>query len=208
MLHFVPAEGFTANSYVYIDETAGQAFAVDCGAYVPRYRELLREAGIPSLTYILLTHGHFDHVREAAALRGACGGALCIHAADEECLSDPYKSLNALMDGGRQFTCRADRLLRAGDRLPFADAEISVLHTPGHTPGSVCFLYKNMLFSGDTLFCMGVGRTDLPGGDTKTLLSSLASLRALEGEYEICPGHGGQTLLSYEKAHNPYLTAR
>ena len=208
MLHCVPAEGFSANSYVYIDETAGQAFAVDCGACGPRYRELLLKAGIPSFTYILLTHGHFDHVREAAALKEACGGALCIHTADADCLSNPYKSLDALMDGGRQIPCTADRLLRAGDRLPFAGGEIAVLHTPGHTPGSVCYLYKNMLFSGDTLFCTGVGRTDLPGGDTKTLLSSLASLRALEGEYEVYPGHGEQTRLSYEKAYNPYLTAR
>ncbi len=205
MLYVFPAGAFGANSYVYTDEASGQAFAVDCGAYLPRHAAALRGAGIPSLTYILLTHGHFDHIAGAARLREACGGKLCIHAEDAACLSDPLKSLDAFMGDGTQIPCRADVLLRDGARLPFANGEIAVLHTPGHTPGSVCFAYNGMLFTGDTLFRMGAGRADLPGGDAETLLASLAALRALESDYAVYPGHGGETRLSAEKSQNPYL---
>ena len=99
-----------------------------------------------------------------------------------------------------------DILLHDGDRLPFAGRVITVLHTPGHTAGSVCFLIDDCLFSGDTLFAGTVGRTDLPSGSSGDMLTSAARLAALPGEYKIYPGHGEATTLSRERISNPYLS--
>ena len=95
--------------------------------------------------------------------------------------------------------------LRDGQRLDFDGLCFTVLHTPGHTPGSVCFLCEDLLFSGDTLFAGSCGRTDLPGGSWRDMAASLRRLAALEGEYRVLPGHGESSTLSLERAENPYL---
>ena len=92
-----------------------------------------------------------------------------------------------------------------GDKLSLAGLEITVLHTPGHTPGSVCLLTEGSMFSGDTLFCGSCGRTDLPGGDWDTIQASLRRLAALEGPCNVFPGHGESTTLAWEKLYNPYM---
>ena len=92
-----------------------------------------------------------------------------------------------------------------GDVLHLADISLRILHTPGHTPGSVCILAENALFTGDTLFQDSCGRTDLPGGDWATILKSLRRLKSLEGDYKVYPGHGPATTLQDEKTYNPYM---
>ena len=98
-------------------------------------------------------------------------------------------------------------LVGEDSRLPFGEGEISVLATPGHTPGSVCFAYRDVLFTGDTLFYLSMGRTDLPGGSTRMLFRSLERIGRIEGEYTILPGHGPESRLSFEKQNNRYLRA-
>ena len=194
------------NCYLLLDPESGEAAAVDCALFDEAYRAMLREAGVERLKYILLTHGHFDHVCGAAALREVCGGGICISAADAPCLGSDEKSLNAAAHFvAAQTPCDADILLREGDALRLGAHEIRVWETPGHTPGSLSFFAGPNLFCGDTLFRLSMGRTDLPGGSTMQLFRSLRRFGALEEDLTVCPGHGETSTLLYEQRFNWYL---
>ena len=148
-----------------------------------------------TLKAILLTHGHFDHVGAVKELVAETGCAVYIHAA--ETALPPMMTAGALY-----YTHTYDE----GDTIsPISGLELTVLHTPGHTPGSVCLLWNNELFAGDTLFAGSCGRVDLPGGDPALMLQSLDRLAALQADYRVHPGHGPSTTLAQEKRHNPYL---
>ena len=141
---------------------------------------------------ILLTHGHFDHVgaMKARAKETACP----VYVRDEE-----HTMPQALTAGDLGDT------IHYPDTFSLAEMDISVLHTPGHTPGSVCLLMQDAMFSGDTLFAGSCGRTDLPGGDWATIQTSLRYLKNLPGDYRVLPGHGEETTLAFERQTNPYL---
>ncbi|MBR4728560.1 MAG: MBL fold metallo-hydrolase [Clostridia bacterium] len=194
-----------ANRYLLIDEATNEAAAVDPAWYEGALKETL--AAMPELRvkYILLTHGHFDHLLGAYALKAATGAAVVIHALDADCLSDPSRSL-AAQNGLDQTPMTADLLVNDGDTLSLGSETIRVLHTPGHTPGGVCFLLERdrVIFSGDTLFCMTVGRTDL-GGDPAAMADSLRRLIALEGDYRVLPGHNRETTLAQERRRNFFI---
>lgn len=185
---------------------AGNAAIVDPGAEPERIAAALeRHSLTPRL--ILLTHGHFDHIGAAEALRQRYHIPLYVHAADAELLSDPAKN------GGkglmrREVTAGYDHLLVDGDRIPLDELEFQIVHTPGHTKGSVCFAAEDALLAGDTLFCRGIGRTDLYGGSFPEIRRSLSRLAALEGDRRVFPGHGPATTLDAERAENPYLGER
>ena len=199
-----PSADMDENAYVLFDEASGDCLLVDPGE--PDSPAIAKAAALGGVRYILLTHGHFDHVLGAAEARRRTGAPLVIHEADAPMLTDPQLSLCARFFGpGLQETCAPDATIREGERLPFGGSEIRVLHTPGHTPGSVCYAVGERLFTGDTLFCGSIGRTDFPGGDLTQMRRSLARLAALEGERTLLPGHGAATTLARERAHNPYL---
>jgi glyoxylase-like metal-dependent hydrolase (beta-lactamase superfamily II) len=169
-----------------------------------KYRPL-----VPRL--LLATHGHVDHVAAMAGLKRAYPEAqVCIHAADAPMLADGAASLAALM--GMPFEpCAPDRLLADGDRLALGPHVLEVLHTPGHTRGGVSFLLRReggpaALFSGDTLFAGGVGRTDFPGGSYRQLLASIRNrLFTLSPDTVVYPGHGDPTTIGEEQSTNPFL---
>ena len=148
-----------------------------------------------TLKAILLTHGHFDHVGAVKELVAETGCEVYIHAADT--------TLPPMITAGQLYYTRT---YAEGDTIaPISGLELTVLHTPGHTPGSVCLLWNDQMFSGDTLFEGSCGRVDLPGGDPRVMMESLNRLASLEAEYHVHPGHGGSTTLSREKRYNPYL---
>ena len=148
-----------------------------------------------TLKAILLTHGHFDHVGAVRELVAETGCAVYIHAAE----ADLPPMVTA---GPLYYTHTFDE----GDTItPISGVELHVLHTPGHTPGSVCLICGQELFAGDTLFAGSCGRVDLPGGDPARMLQSLRRLASLEADYRVYPGHGPSTTLSQEKRHNPYM---
>lgn len=190
------------NCYILYGDD-GRAAVIDPAFSADRINAVLEEKGLV-LDKILLTHAHFDHIMAAEELRRD-GAVLCIHEADEEML---YNSvLNCMQEFmGRSIKFeKAERLLTDGDIIEVGGEELSVLHTPGHTKGSVCYVSEEYIFSGDTLFRDGVGRCDLYGGSFQTLCRSLSRLSALEKDRAVFPGHGEKTTLEYEKNNNLYM---
>ena len=181
---------YASNSYVII--SGGDGAVVDPSVDV---KEILNALNGAKLRYILLTHGHFDHILKLDALKCETKAEICIHKNDEEMLTDP--ELNASEFFGIDLaSLSADRALNDGDILQLGREIIEVIHTPGHTPGSVCYECGNDLICGDTLFTSGYGRYDLPGGDARVLFSSLKKLADRQDNPMIHPGHGASCLLA------------
>ncbi len=153
--------------------------------------------------YILATHRHCDHVAGVAEVRDFCGGRVVISALDECGLKSTVHSLGDML-GLSHKLCDADITVNDGDVLRLGDMSVEVLLTPGHTCGSVCYVVDDFIFSGDTLFCESIGRTDFPTGNAYQMQTSLNRLFSLSGDYKVYPGHGEATSLRYEEQNNPY----
>ena len=181
---------YQTNTYIISNDT--EAVVIDPG-YEPD--TILDELQGLTLKAILLTHGHFDHVGAVRELVAETGCEVWIHAAEG--------TMPPMVTAGPLYYTRTND---EGDTIcPISGVEITVLHTPGHTPGSVCLLCGRDLFSGDTLFEGSCGRVDLPGGNGHQMVASLRRLAALQADYQVHPGHGGSTALSAERRYNPYM---
>jgi len=175
------------NCWIVSDDD-GNAAVVDPGDNAGRILdEILRDE--LKVAWILITHSHFDHVGALAKLHEATGAPVAVHELEAD-----------------ELPVQADRLLGDGDTLPCGQMTFEVMHTPGHTPGSVVYLCGDAMFSGDTLFWESIGRTDLPGGDFSDMRRTLKKIRELDREdLRIFPGHMQQTTLAYERVHNPFF---
>ena len=201
---------YRENAYL-VGVGGGGAIVVDPGADAPRILDALRDAG-GRLEAVLLTHGHLDHISALPALLAAAPAPVRIAAADAAwCFTErnalyPYEPVLA-----PPATLAAD--LADGAALRIGEASFRVLATPGHSPGSVCFLLEGAagrpgtLFAGDTLFAGSIGRTDFEGGDDEAMAGSLRRLAALPPETVVLPGHGPATTIALERRRNPYLAA-
>lgn len=195
-----------SNCFIVQDEGTGKAVIIDAGECMDELREHIDRIGKDNITAILLTHCHFDHTMGASELREYTGAPLMIHSAEGEWVDDPARnSVKYFMAAASAVFPKPDKLLHNGDVITVGDLSVKVMHTPGHSPGSCCFIAEDCIFSGDTLFCRGVGRTDLPGGNSAHLLRSLGNLAAMEEDFRVYPGHGEPTSLSYERSNNPYM---
>lgn len=192
------------NVYLVVDEGSGSTAIIDPGMESEPVLERLREAGW-TLTAIVNTHGHFDHVFGDAFFMEQTGAPLLIHAGDVPMLQAlPQQA--AWIGYPAPAVPVPGRLLADGDRVAIGAVELTVLHTPGHTPGGICLLGDGLLFSGDTLFAGSIGRTDLPGGDASALLRSIRErLLPLPDETVVYPGHGPATTIGREREANPFL---
>lgn len=197
-----------ANCYILLDEASGEAAVIDPGACEQPLIDYLQSDMIKKVRYILLTHGHYDHLMGAAQVKALTGALIYIHGEDAACLTDEHESLADTHLPGQQAYVAPDGFLEEGMELPLGGLSIHVLHTPGHSRGGVCFVVDGVIFSGDTLFCHTCGRTDLPGGDYAMLMHSLERLARLKGDYQVYPGHNRQTTLAHERTHNRYLRKR
>ena len=183
---------YQTNAYIIHDEASKTCCVIDPGYEAPTILHEVAHLGL-EVEAILLTHGHFDHV-----------GAVKDMVAETDCdvyICDGDLSLPPMFTNGKLYYSHT---YAEGDVLHLAGLEITVLHTPGHTPGSVCLVCENMMFSGDTLFEGACGRTDI-GGSWPQIQVSLARLAGLDTDYIVYPGHGGSTTLAMEKRYNPYM---
>ncbi len=193
------------NCYVLWDDN-GEGVVIDPADNAPAILDFLHLNNI-TLHEVWLTHAHFDHMMAAADLLRQTGARLAVHTKDAAALGDPDRNLSSWDPAFQLEPLKADRLFYEGDRLQVGEMCLTVLHTPGHTEGSCCFYdeQKGVLFSGDTLFCCSVGRTDFPGGSMFILQQSLHRLLKLPEETIVCPGHESETTIGYEKCHNPFI---
>ena len=185
------------NTYFCFDD-CGACAVIDPGMDGEGIWEKLCQKGL-NPTHILLTHGHFDHSQGVKFLAEKTGAQVCIHSEDALMLSNPaYNSSVFYYRGDTSSYPRTEAtlLLEEGSVVRVGSMEFSVLHTPGHTPGSVCFALGNVLFCGDTVFHYGYGRYDLWGGDKIALRASLDRIAHLDGDFKLCPGHGNSATLS------------
>lgn len=196
---------FGTNCYA-VESEQKNAVMIDCPCMADRLYGQLQKYGL-TLKKILLTHGHIDHILAAGELSRLTGAEVFIHEDDLPKITDTR--LNLAEEFGIPYTSiESVKTFADGDTLTLDEVEITVLHTPGHTPGSVCFFAEDFLFSGDTLFAGSIGRTDFIDGDFVAMSKSLAKLNEIEGEYTLLAGHGPQTTLSAEKKTNMYLLGR
>lgn len=192
----------STNCWLVFDEATGSALVIDPAAEPETILHALSGAPVSA---VVLTHGHFDHLEAAAGILAASEVPLLVHAADAAALVDPQVNLSAVFSGDGFAAPAATRLLADGDAVTVGELTFRVLHTPGHTPGSICLLGGGELFSGDTLFASSVGRTDLPGGDGRALRDSIArALAPLPAETRVHPGHGPDTTIAREARLNPF----
>ena len=196
----------STNCYFLVNEELREAVIVDPGENAKQIQGYLAENELKPVA-ILLTHGHFDHMMAATALRDAYGIKVYATAKEKELLNS--STLNLSKGFLRtDYTMDADIYCKEGDEFYLAGCSIRVLETPGHTPGGCCYYIpsQNMMFSGDTLFYGSIGRTDFPGGSFKELSRSIKEkLYVLPAETICYSGHGETTKVGFEKEHNPYV---
>lgn len=157
------------------------------------------------IEYIILTHGHYDHFSAVEKIKGKTNARVVIYEEDAAFLTNPDLSLLSWFDALKEKTITADITVNEKISLESGELSFSFIHTPGHTPGSMCIKVENTLFSGDTLFRLSIGRTDLPMGSQFEIEKSLKKLSQINEDLTVYPGHMDGTTLSYEKQNNPYL---
>lgn len=189
------------NCYVVSDDN-GITAIIDCdGNPAPLYSYI--EKNNLKVTHILLTHGHYDHIGSVNEVAEHYGCKIVGAVQEMPLFTDP--ALNVSQFVGVPIIVHPDVQVSNGDVVKVGDMEFTVLETPGHTAGSICFIGKDVIFSGDTLFQGSCGRTDLPTGSWADITASLKKLAALPGDYQVYSGHGPATTLETERKTNPYM---
>ena len=183
------------NCYLCKNKETGEGFIVD-----PGENELKISVNISKMEMkpvaIILTHGHYDHIGAVNALKERYGIKVYVSEAEKELIGNKKMNLSSYFDS--PMTIEADEFLKDGQKITLAGINMTFIATPGHTKGSVCYLYENAIFSGDTLFRGTCGRCDFYGGDSWAMHDSLAKLALLEGDRPVYPGHEGETSLDQE----------
>jgi len=192
------------NCFILADEGTKEAVVIDPGDDAGDILKIIKEKGL-KVKYIVNTHAHFDHVGANQAIKEATGAALLIHKGDEPVLASASRQ-SAAFGMNPVSSSSADRFVNQGDVITAGEVSLTVLHTPGHSPGGISVLEQGMVFTGDALFAGSIGRTDLPGGDLLTLLRSIkTNLMTLPDDTKVFPGHGPASTIGDERKENPFL---
>lgn len=191
------------NTYLLVDNETGTGAVIDPGCYTPEMRELLKS--IQTLKYIILTHGHGDHIAALDTIRTDYPDAKVIAGEKEATLLADSENNGSMQFAPRPVSLTSYLPVTDHSILPFGNTEFRILETPGHTAGGICVLVDNMMFSGDTLFFRSIGRTDFPTGNPNQMAESLKRLMTLPEETIVYPGHGIRTSIGEEKRGNPFV---
>lgn len=197
---------FCTNCYLVISDK-GNAALIDAPSGGERILSEIEKNGAV-LKKILITHGHCDHIESLAFLARETGAEVYIHEMDEKKLSDDYLNLSEYFSEYYEKPVEhfgSAKKVSDGDEIALDELSFQVLHTPGHTSGSVCYICSETMFSGDTLFKMSAGRTDMPDGNSIKLCESLKMLDGLGRDYVLLSGHGDRSTLSNERKYNPFM---
>lgn len=192
------------NCYILADEKTKEAVVIDPGDDAREILKAIKDKGL-KVKYIVSTHAHFDHVGANKAIKEATGAELLLHEADAPVLAT-VSSQSSSFGMASVFAPPADRYVKHGDVITAGEVSLTVLHTPGHTPGGISLVGHGMVFTGDALFAGSIGRTDFPGGDLMTLLGSIkAHLMTLPDDTTVYSGHGPESTIGDERRDNPFL---
>lgn len=194
-----------ANCYILYDESSKEAAVIDPGEEAEKLIEII-ENGDLTVKYILLTHGHGDHIGAVEELKEKYQDIVLVsHKNELELLENADHNLSKMVFG-KAIEISPDKLVEDGDKLELSEKEIVIIHTPGHSPGGVCFLVGNLLFTGDTLFQGSIGRSDFYKGNQLELLKSIRSkIMTLDNDIIVLPGHGPNSTIGKEKIGNPFI---
>jgi len=200
IIETVVAGVMEANCYVVGDSSTKEAFIIDPGGDYKKIKKLIDKEGLKVLS-VINTHGHGDHI----GANSKWGAPVWIHRLDADFLQDSSKNLSGIF-GFLLKTKPASRLLEDGDLLKMGSHALTVIHTPGHTPGSICLKGEGVIFTGDTLFYEAIGRTDFAYGSEEDIKRSIKErLFTLDDDYIVYPGHGPMSTIGHEKAANPFV---
>lgn len=202
----MPTGELGVNTYLAVDEETNKGFIVDPGGYSPKLTKMVQDEGI-DIEYIILTHGHSDHICGVNEHLDDFPNAKVIANINEKPMLE-NAGLNMSNSFGGPQTVKADMLVDDGDELDVGSLKLKFIYTPGHTPGGMCVYIasENILFSGDTLFRQSIGRTDFPGGSFQALAEAVHDkLFVLPDETNVLPGHMGLTTIGFEKENNPFV---
>ncbi len=197
---------YGTNCYIVGSESTKRGMIIDPGAEPKNIMNAVDKLGL-SIVWIVVTHSHFDHIGAIKAVRDATGAKVALYESDGEGVHQAiFQALGSVLSGSGSKPAKPDTLLKDGDVIDIDDLHFTVLHTPGHTRGGISLVGHGVAFSGDTLFNLGIGRTDLPGGSHKQLMDSIyKKLMVLPDETVVFPGHGPETTIGDERRMNSFL---
>ena len=204
MIEKIVVGTFGVNCYLMLCDETKEAIIIDPGAQANLIERAVKKHEA-KVKYIVLTHGHGDHIGAVEALKETFNVPVIAAEDEDDMLQDPdYNQSTRICDYSISF--QADRYIRDNDSIAFGKKKMKFITTPGHTKGGMCILVDDHLFTGDTLFNRSIGRTDLYGGSHQTLIASVAfKLFKLDDETHVYPGHGPKTTIGYERANNPFI---
>lgn len=206
-LECVPVGDLEANCFVLCDEKTKIGAIIDPGEYTEEVKNAIKNSGMEILEYILCTHGHFDHITGVAKIKKDYPNAkICIGKEDTPYLDNALLSLAVIFKADFE-PCKPDMEFSHGDNFSIGNINVKIHSAPGHTPGGVLYVLEDekIIFTGDTLFCGSVGRTNFKGGSTAELMKTLSEIKEFPDDYVIYTGHGESSTIGYEKRTNMFL---
>lgn len=202
-IHNVLAGTYGVNCYIIGDNETKKGAVIDPGGNAHEIIRVINDNKI-NVEYIILTHGHGDHIGAVEELKEKTNAKILAHEEEKYILNDAQNNLTVAIGMG-EIKIEADEYLKENQVVKIGNLELKIIHTPGHTPGCMCIMVDDVMFTGDTLFAGSIGRTDLPGGDYDTILNSVKKLSKFDEEITIYPGHGPSSKIGIEQRMNPYM---